>query len=414
METSKKPWALTTVCGVKDRINTNPDFQRPSVWSRAQKQLLVDTILRGYDIPKLYWYKVSSNPDHYDVIDGQQRLRAIWEFQAGEFGLPKDSDPIGTIAIAAKKYSDLDDDLRMAFDTYALDVVIVQHSDEDEIREMFLRLQNGTSLKAQEKRNAMPGKMQHFIKSLASHPFFQSVGFNNSRYAHDHVAAQITLIELMGGPTNVKNANLNKMYNENQSFDEKSPKARKVLRVLDCLRGAFPEKTPELERYNVISLYTMVSYLLEKYVMHGREADVRQWFLDFEKWRREQSCLPQDEADNEVIVYHEKTSHSTDAMDSISWRHDYLLRKFFESVPDLVQKDDRRVFTREQRLAIFRRDNGLCQLRLKCDGTKVDWDNWEADHKSPWSKGGRTTVENGQIACPLCNSSKGAMELVAG
>jgi hypothetical protein len=49
-----------------------------------------------------------------------------------------------------------------------LDVVIVdeavQTDEEDEVRDMFLRLQNGTTLKAQEKRNAMPGTMRNFVK----------------------------------------------------------------------------------------------------------------------------------------------------------------------------------------------------------------------------------------------------------
>jgi hypothetical protein len=48
----------------------------------------------------------------------------------------------------------------------------LSETDEDEVREMFLRLQNGTTLKAQERRNAMPGKMRDFIKNLAEHPFF--------------------------------------------------------------------------------------------------------------------------------------------------------------------------------------------------------------------------------------------------
>ena len=45
----QKPRSLLSVCGHKNRIDTNPDFQRPAVWSLGQKQLLIDTILRGYD-----------------------------------------------------------------------------------------------------------------------------------------------------------------------------------------------------------------------------------------------------------------------------------------------------------------------------------------------------------------------------
>lgn len=105
-----------------------------------QKQLLVDTILRNYDIPKLYWRKVSSKPDKYDVVDDQQRLRAIWEFLDGEFPLPKDADAIDGETVANLHYENLSDDLRMRFDVYALDVVVLKESDEDEVREMFLQL----------------------------------------------------------------------------------------------------------------------------------------------------------------------------------------------------------------------------------------------------------------------------------
>lgn len=74
--------------------------------------------------------------------------------------LQKDAEPIDGEPVAGLTYDRLPDELRMRFDVYALDVVVLEESDEDEVREMFLRLQNGTSLKAQEKRNAYPGQMR--------------------------------------------------------------------------------------------------------------------------------------------------------------------------------------------------------------------------------------------------------------
>lgn len=408
MEVSKKPWPILSVCGYKSRIDTNPDFQRPAVWSRGQKQLLVDTILRGYDIPKLYWRKVSKSPEQYEVVDGQQRLRAIFEFHDGDFNLPKDADDIDGVTVAKLKYGQLPEDLRLRFDNYALDVIVLSDTSDDEVREMFLRLQNGTTLKSQEKRNAMPGNMRAFVKDLAKHVFFKSVAFSDSRYTHDLVAAQITAIELNGGPCHVRNSNLNAMYESQVAFEPNGSKAKKIRRVLDFLALAFPAKTPELERYSVISLYALVSHCLEKYAMSAQHDALREWFIDFETTRAAQAKLDSDECDTELLAYKERTSHSTDAQDSIQWRHEFLLRKFFEKVPNIEQKDKQRLFTHEQRLAIFRRDNGLCQVRRKCTGEKCEWDAWEADHKVAWSQGGKTTVENGQVTCPACNSSKGS------
>lgn len=62
---------------------------------------------------------------------------------------------------------------------------------------MFLRLQNGTSLRAQEKRNAYPGRMRDFVRSLASHQFFESVGFSNSL---DVNRAALAMLEEQRGP----------------------------------------------------------------------------------------------------------------------------------------------------------------------------------------------------------------------
>lgn len=412
MELNKKPWPLSTVFGIKDRIDTNPDYQRPPVWSLSQKRLLIDTILRGYDIPKMYWRKVGKNPDRYEVVDGQQRLRAICEFMNGDFGLSKDADPIGATDIRNLKYIDKDlnkvipDELRLSFDTYTLDVIVLSDTDEDEVREMFLRLQNGTTLKAQEKRNAMPGKMRDFVKELTNHKFFKNCAFDNSRFTFDLVAAQLTKLELEGNYCNVKNADLNKMYEENKEFDPNGAKAKKIRRVLDVLTECFPTKTPELERYSVISLYSLCSILIDKYAYKQYVDKIGKWFIEFEIYRRDQKKLDVDTMDPEILTYHEKVSHSTDSAESLKWRGDYLMRKFLEAHPSIELKDNIRIFSPEQRIAIYRRDNGVCQVRLRCEGIKCDWGNWEADHSTAWDKGGKTTVENGQVACIPCNKVK--------
>jgi len=407
MNTNKRPWPVITVYNTKDRINTNPDFQRPAVWTLSQKQLLIDSMLRDYDIPKFYWQKTGEKPDTYDVVDGQQRLRAIWDFFGGNFSLPKDADPVNGDNIASCKYKFLPDDLRMKLDIYTLDIVIIDETDEEEIREMFLRLQNGTTLRAQEKRNAYRGKMRDFIRELSKHHFFGKVGFKNSRYTYDLIAAQLVCMEIAGGPTNVKNADLNKIYIDNVDFDFQSNVAKITKRKLNILDKLFVEYTPELTRFNVISLYCVISELLNQYVFTEIENEFFDWFIEFEEIRRDQDKKSEDDANYEWVSYKEKISHSTDSGDSIRHRMEFMLRNFLEAFPTLSRKDNQREFTHIQKLAIYRRDKNLCQIKLKCDGEKLTWDNWHCDHIKPWSKGGKTTVENGQVSCPACNLAKG-------
>jgi hypothetical protein len=289
-----------------------------------------------------------------------------------------------------------------------VDVVVLEDTDEDEVREMFLRLQNGTSLKAQEKRNAMPGQMREFVKELTEHPIFERVHFNNKRFTFDHVAAQLVCLELAGGPTNVKDSDLNHMYKAHAQFDTQGKVAKSVKRTLETLAGVFTDKTPELERYNLIALYVVVAELQRIYAAFEVLPHLRKWFIGFEARRHAQDLLDADEAEAEWVSYKEKISHSTDAQDSIRFRSDFLMRDLLSSFPNLHLKDEQRSFTHLQKLTIFRRDQQTCQLKIKCDGIKVFWNDWHCDHKVPHSKGGKSNVENGQVACPACNLAKGA------
>ena len=101
---------------------------------------MIDSILRDYDIPKKYLNKIDK--DHYDVVDGQQRIRTVWSFYNDEFALLKDSDAVDGIEVDGKKYSELDPSISDIIDTYNMDFIILEDKSEDEIREMFLRLQN--------------------------------------------------------------------------------------------------------------------------------------------------------------------------------------------------------------------------------------------------------------------------------
>lgn len=404
MEINKKPWPLSTAFKLRNRIDTNPDYQRPAVWSTAQKQLLIQSIIQGYDIPKLYWRLVSKNPDKYEVVDGQQRLRAIWEFMDNKYALPKDCEPVDGYEIAGKKYSELDGDVIINIDQYCLDVAVLSTADEDEVREMFLRLQNGTTLKAQEKRNAMPGQMRDFVCALAKHKFFNSVNFSNSRFLYDHIAAQMMLITQQGQITNIKDRDLNLLYKQGICFDTNGDAAKKVIRVLNYLYAMFPKKIPELKRFNVVSLYILIASLMDVYVIKGREKEFADWFVDFEQRRDEDKDKPPEERNPILLQYHEHTAHTTDAYNSLKFRDDVLKEDLFSHVPDIKTKDPKRAFDETQRRVIYRKYNGHCQICNK----KCDWDNYHADHIVPWSRGGTSTVDNGQLLCPECNLKKGA------
>ena len=75
-------------------LAVDPEYQRGPVWTRLQKQYFVDSILRGYHIPLIYLhFKKGSEVgglqvgDRLYIIDGQQRVLALYEFSEGSFPL---------------------------------------------------------------------------------------------------------------------------------------------------------------------------------------------------------------------------------------------------------------------------------------------------------------------------------------
>ena len=81
----------------RKHIKINPEYQRMGdIWTIEKRQLLIDSILNGFDLPKIYFHKHSppkienNAPIKYSIVDGRQRLEAIWKFIDGDFPLADD------------------------------------------------------------------------------------------------------------------------------------------------------------------------------------------------------------------------------------------------------------------------------------------------------------------------------------
>src|SRR5437660_4156689 len=77
MKMTSEKRAVDKIFRRRDRYDI-PDWQRGEVWTREKKQGLIDSMLRGWKLPKFYF--VEASDDGYLVEDGQQRLIAIFEF----------------------------------------------------------------------------------------------------------------------------------------------------------------------------------------------------------------------------------------------------------------------------------------------------------------------------------------------
>ncbi len=173
------------VMGPQKALLPNPEYQRGGEnWTVGQKQALIDSLLRGYHIPLIYIHveqRVTSLGDKNTyrwIIDGQQRLNAIADFMRGEFALhePKEGDAdevyLGTKPPpwAGKHFKELDAADRTRLLETKLSTVEITEAAEGEVQELFVRLQGGTPLTPQEKRDAWPGDFTLFVIRHAGKP----------------------------------------------------------------------------------------------------------------------------------------------------------------------------------------------------------------------------------------------------
>lgn len=218
MKINQHTWPVSKLVGLRSSINLNPSWQRGAAWKVPRKVLLIDSILRSMDIPKIYLRKLPTNgTHHHDAVDGQQRIRAIWEFRAEEFALehPDLLPPIGEHVVHGKTFRQLPKSLRDQFDSFQVNVAEIISSTNDEITNLFARLQLGVALNPAELRNAMLGPVRHMIDSIATgHEFFAKSKIQDIRYKRQDYVSHVFAMAAYNGQRNIKAPDLKKMVAE--------------------------------------------------------------------------------------------------------------------------------------------------------------------------------------------------------
>ena len=199
---------------------------------------------------------------------------------------------------------------------------------------------------------------------------------------------------------------------------EKEAYAKRVLQNLNLFYEVFKDDPtvqdgspiPELRiEYFIISVYLLLRHLRTYYVFDKTE---KRLFHDFvvsfhERWRSQR------QTDTDILLFSNSRQQST----SETELRDRIIRQaFFEFIDQhrhkMLTKDQRRIFNEAERIAIYRRDDGLCQQCLAENKTEkealVPWTKYQADHVIPHSKGGVTDMSNAQVLCGYHNQQKGA------
>ena len=429
---------------------TRPPYQRKTVWSIAKQQSLLDSIVRGYYVPKLILRTVRLTPETTlnEVVDGQQRITTVQRFYSNDIRLPKSLHSVSS-EIIGKTYSQLPADVRRYIDRQDFHVDVITNLEDPWnpnhqklATEIFWRLQQGESLNQMEIAHARLNSLgRNFIVKYADditfdfgayqpidrnphkHQFFRILDRPNDRMQHLSMLARMILLASKG-PTDLKDGAIVDWINEtteengvgSHDFEDQQA-AKETLAILNLMAALFSDDpiaqngglVKELKPdYVVLSLFLLARHIKTHYVIDDSVKQIlRKFYILFhERYRGD------DLSDTLMVEFRENRQHSAA---EVRMRELIIRQAFFEYVSAnetaLTRKDTKRAFDESQRIAIYRRDRGLCQKCL-ADGhgdtsSLVPWSEYEADHILAHSLGGPTDMANAQLLCRLHNRQKG-------
>lgn len=321
----------------KDEIIVDPEYQRKGgVWTLEKKQLLIDSILNKYDLPKIYFHQFdreerAKSGKSFAIIDGKQRLETIWGFIDGDFCLSNDFEYQDNkdLKLAGLSYEDLGKEfpkLKIRFDSFVLPIIGVVTDDIDLIEDMFFRLNEAVPLNSAEKRNAFGGDMVKAIRDLSTHTFFiKKVKFKNTRYQHFEVSARFLLVETASIESN-KLIDTKKVYLDSMAKNYKTGKKplvntikKTVISTLDEMANCFTNQDNLLRAQGSMVMY----YLIFKWANKSGVKIKRSQLLEFEETVKDNRKLAEksyEEADYDYLEYDRLSQHGTNDVSNIKER----------------------------------------------------------------------------------------------
>lgn len=138
----------------KHELVANDRYQRGAgLWPQPAKSYFIDTILREFPFPKVYFYEridMTTKKPRREIVDGQQRLSTIFDFVDNRFALGSNARDF-----AGAKFDELSEERQKAFLSYAVSVDVIRNAEASDILQMFRRMNAYTlPLNAAEKRHS--------------------------------------------------------------------------------------------------------------------------------------------------------------------------------------------------------------------------------------------------------------------
>ena len=346
------------VRGYSGLLDIRPPYQREFIYNEKEQQAVITTVLNGYPLNVMYWVKRSDDAEcPYEVMDGQQRTLSLCEYVAGKFSYD------------FKNFFNQPADIQKRILDYQLTVYVCEGEASEKLE--WLKTINiaGKPLNEQEISNAVYAGP--FVSDAKKH--FSKPTCGAYRLGKD----------LVNG-TPIRQDFLKKALEWIADHETREGKSQSAIGYM--AQHQHDPNANNLWTYfqNVLN-WAITNFEMKKFkkIMKGLD-----WALLYDK-------------------FHNTTLDTASLSKRISTLiRDSEIQRQSGIIPYVLTGDehylDLRSFPEDIKLVVWENQKHKC----KSCGKELDYEFMEGDHITPWSKGGRTVIDNCQMLCRECNRTK--------
>lgn len=339
------------IVGYGGKLNIRPAYQREFVYNPVQRNAVIDSIFKDRPLNVMYW---AVNNDSYEIIDGQQRTISIAQYVNGEFSV--------IYKEANLAFQNLTQEEQEKFLNYELFVYWCEGTDREKLEWFETINVAGEKLNAQELLNSvytgvwLTNAKKFFSKTNCLAKQLSEKFVDGSPIRQDLLAEALKWVARSQG------IDIKEYMSKHQKDSDATELIAYFKEVINWVETYFGFQTTFMKSPDWGNLYFL--YGNNKYSVSEIESKVK-------------TLAEDDELQSKKGIYQYVLSNETKWLSF-------------------------RAFTKNDRETAYAKQKGICP---KC-GEHFKIEDMEADHIEPWSKGGKTILENCQMLCKLDNARK--------
>lgn len=331
------------------KLDVRPPYQREFVYKDKQRDAVVETLRKEFPLNVMYW--AVQNDGTYEIIDGQQRTISICQYAEGDFSIHIDGHQLAFHNLQPNQQDQILD--------YELMVYLCEGTDSEKL-DWFKTINiAGEKLTDQELRNAV----YHGSWVTAAKKYFSKNGCPAYAIGSDYMSGVPIRQEYLETAIEWINGGDADGYMRDHQHD---PNANALWlyfqNVMAWVKATFPKWRKEMRSVEWGPLYN--AYKDATLDPTHLETEIKTLMID-------------DDVTKKPGIY----------LYVLSGEEKHL------SI---------RAFTDNQKREAYEKQEGICPSCKQ----HFELAEMQADHKTPWSKGGKTIAENCIMLCAPCNRKK--------